>query len=166
MKALLLPSVLALFVVSCASHNPASRAEKYPERFANLNTSEQEEVQQGRISEGMSKDGVFIALGNPDNIINQLENGTETEEWSYYTLTPTIRQNFGFGIGYGGYGGHGGFRGRRGYGGFGGYGHSGRFGSRYSSFLYSPQINYSPSLSAVVEFDGDYVSSYKVRKSR
>ena len=149
MKALLLPSLLCVFIVSCAS-TPTSRIEKYPAKFANLSESQKELVQEGRIEEGMHKDGVLIAMGNPDRVTETLENGEEKEEWNYFSLQPVYTQRFGVSIGLGS-----------------------RYYDRYNrgyyrrnSFWGGSSIDYVPRLSAVVQFEDDHVEGYKIRNSQ
>lgn len=147
MKSLILPSLLCAFIVSCAT-TPSSRIEKHPQKYANLPQKDKELVQQGRIDEGMHKDGVYLAMGKPDRITRTLENGNQGEEWNYYSLQPVYTQRFGVSIGIGN--------------------NYGYYGNRYrrSGWWYSPSIDYVPRLSAIVQFDGDQVDGYKIRTSQ
>ena len=164
MKLFLLPLIACGFLVSCAT-NPVSRIKKNPEKFASLSESEKSLVQEGKIEEGMHKDGVFLALGEPDRIVSTLEDGDEYEDWSYFGLKPIYRQSFGVSIGssYGhrfsrGFGG--GFRGS------GFHGSSfGFFGRRRGGFLLGSSVGYVPTLSALIRFEDDQVKGYKLRES-
>lgn len=155
----ILPLLLCGFFISCATNNPLSRIEKHPARFEHLSENQKALAQEGRIEEGMHKDGVFIALGNPDSVTSTLENGSTYEDWKYYGLAPVYRQRFGISIGTG-FGLHGrrGLRSRY-------YSPYGGFLGRRSGFLYSPSIDYVPRLNAVIRFEGDHVSGYKLNQS-
>ena len=63
---LLLASLLAVVQVSCQSVTPADRIGANPVMFRTLTPEQQALVQQGRLCEGMSKDAVYLAWGNPD----------------------------------------------------------------------------------------------------
>lgn len=153
-RCLPLVAVLSLLFVSCATNTPQKRIEKNPERFKTLNTEEQAEVSQGRISRGMSKDAVFIALGKPDKTTIGDRSGSAYEVWEYYDLQPVVTHGFygGFGRGFGG-----GFgRGRFGHGGFGRFGGGGFF---HGGFF--PQVNYIPRKGASVIFTNGTVDSFE-----
>jgi len=143
MKKFLLPSILCAFVVSCAS-NPTSRIQKNPDKFASLSPSDQQLVQRGEIDEGMSKDAVFLAYGKPDVVKQTLNNGLKLEEWGYYSLEPVYRHRLSIGIGIGN-----------------GYGYYGR--RNRSNVWYGPSIDYVPRVSAVIQFQDDYVHGYRIQ---
>jgi len=87
----------------------------------------------------MSKDGVFLALGKPENVSYGANKSGEYEQWNYYSLRPVVRHSFG---GYYGW--------NRGY----SYNRRGGLG-------YSPNIAYLPKKSGIVRFSGDRVDEYK-----
>jgi len=154
----ILPLVLCGFLVSCATNNPLSRIEKHPARFEHLSESHKALAQEGRIEEGMHKDGVFIAMGDPDRIVSTLENGSKFEDWKYLDLSPVYHQRFGVSIGsrFGSKFGH---RGR-----FFNSHNSGFFGRR-GGFIYSPSVSYVSRLNAVIRFENDHVKGYKLNQS-
>lgn len=60
-----------------------SRIKERPEAFAQLPEKQKALVQQGEIAEGMNKDAVYIAWGQPDNVGRGRERGKAIEEWIY-----------------------------------------------------------------------------------
>jgi hypothetical protein len=79
---------LILAMSACAPSTPQSRIEKFPEKFATLNKKEQALVQQGQIAPGMSKDGVLLAWGFPDQRFEGARDSKVTERWDYATTMP------------------------------------------------------------------------------
>ncbi len=160
MKKLLLLPLLAVFAVSCSSsRTPAKRIEKNAEAYNKLSARHQELVENGRIEEGMSREAVLLAWGEPGTKTEGQLKGRSFEKWSYTGLAPVYRQSFGGGFGYG----HG-FR-RFGHGRFGrrGFGHRGGFGS-FGSF--GTSVSYVPFRTAWVKFEGGRVESWQRGKSR
>lgn len=61
-------------------------------------------VQQGRICEGMSKDAVFLAWGNPNTPpVSGQQDGVSYEKWVYASYQPVMVDSVsvGFGCGHG-----------------------------------------------------------------
>jgi hypothetical protein len=95
---------VAFLLSSCTSNSPQSRIESNPQLFNKLSAKDRELVTQGMIREGMTKDGVFLAWGAPDQTAAGRKNGREIEEWTYVGQRPvrTMSMNMGFGYGWGG----------------------------------------------------------------
>jgi len=61
--------ILALMIIAgCATNSISSRKHERSDAFANLSTSQQNAVEQGRILPGMSTNAVYIAWGKPSQI--------------------------------------------------------------------------------------------------
>ncbi len=88
---LTIAAALVLSLVSCQSATPASRIAENPVLFQSLPTEQQNLVQQGRISEGMSQDAVFLAWGAPNNApyVGQ-QNGKNITRWVYTYQEPVM----------------------------------------------------------------------------
>ncbi len=88
---LLVLSLGALLLDSCQTVTPATRIHQNPVMFRQLSPEQQLLVQQGRICEGMSKDAVFLAWGNPNTppVYGQ-QNGVSYEKWVYNTYQPVM----------------------------------------------------------------------------
>lgn len=57
-------------------------------------------VQQGRICEGMSKDAVYLAWGNPNSEpVKGQQDGMSYEKWVYLRYQPVTVDTVGFGTG-------------------------------------------------------------------
>ena len=99
---LLLASLLVVVQVACQSVTPADRIGTNPVMFRTLTPEHQTLVQQGRICEGMSKDAVYLAWGNPDTapVVGQ-QNGSSYEKWIYLEYVPVVVDTIGFGAGCG-----------------------------------------------------------------
>jgi len=159
-KKIIIPATAALFALvfsSCATNNtPTTRISKSPEIFQQLSPSDQELAKQGKVKEGMTKNAVLIAWGEPSKINKGSKDGASFEKWYYATSTPVYNSSVSVGIGHGGFG-------RRGFGrryrrhgsfGYGGYGARGGFGyGGYRSFGLGTSATYVRSVSSVVEFD-------------
>ena len=73
--------VAALLLSGCAT--PGSRIDRHPDMFAAFPPDIQENVRQGRIEVGYTRDMVFIALGNPDRTYVRLTEAGSVEIWAY-----------------------------------------------------------------------------------
>jgi hypothetical protein len=91
---LALLSVLGL--ANCAS-TPATRAEKRPAAFQSIPQSQKASVLAGDITEGMSRDAVWIAWGPAGSISQASEDGKSYEIWRYTGLRPVYRTHIGMG---------------------------------------------------------------------
>ena len=164
-KKIIIPATAALFALvfsSCATNNtPTTRISKSPEIFQQLSPSDQELAKQGKVKEGMTKNAVLIAWGEPSKINKGSKDGAGFEKWYYATSTPVYNSSVSVGIGHGGFGRRG--FGKRGFGrryrrhgsfGYGGFGARGGFGyGGYRSFGLGTSATYVRSVSSVVEFD-------------
>ncbi len=97
---LLLTGACAAVLFSCQSPTPMSRASQNPVMYQMLSPEHQMLVQQGRICEGMSKDAVFLAWGNPNTPpMTGQQNGTPYEKWVYVVYDPVLMSTVGVGAG-------------------------------------------------------------------
>lgn len=145
--------VIALAVSSCA-HPREKRIASNPQIYQALSPSDQVLVQQGRIREGLSKEGVFIALGRPDQVAEGKQRGARIEKWTYMGTQPIYTNSIGMGWGGGWASGYWG----RGYGrGCGGY-----YGGAWDPFWggAGPTVTYVPYKAATVTFKGNKVTEY------
>lgn len=82
---------LLLAAAGCAT--PESRIKKNPELFNSLPPEVQQNVRQGKIDLGYSKDAVTLALGKPDREYTRRSAAGQKEVWSYTSsYTTTERQ--------------------------------------------------------------------------
>ncbi|MDR1144769.1 MAG: hypothetical protein LBK71_01360 [Verrucomicrobiales bacterium] len=87
----------------------ASRVAEREQAFNLLTKEQQRIVMQGRISEGLSKDGVYIALGRPLRVLREQMDGITSESWvygrmeTYATMRPAWPSPYPFRYGYGPY---------------------------------------------------------------
>lgn len=127
---------LSLLLASCGS-TPEKRIQSNPELFNNLTTNEQNLVRAGKISRGMSKPAVFLAMGNPDHKTSGVQHGQSFERWHYSIMVPVYSHDIHsyYGYGYGRYGCRG----------------------RYYGLGYQPAVHYVPRHGASVEFIKDEV---------
>jgi len=143
-------TLLTVLVVSCATARER-RIANNPQIYQKLTTSDQVLVQQGRIREGMTKEGVFLSYGRPDSVATGRQKGSSVEQWTYTSTQPVYTNSFGMGMGYGRFGGY------RGY----GYGcGSGYYGAWDPFWTMSPTVVYVPFKSASVTFRGNRVTEY------
>ena len=148
-KLLLLAPLLAFLLPSCSVNTPVSRIDKNPAMFDRLSNSEKQLVRQGRIRNGMDKQAVYLAWGNPNSTSEGQQGGRVFEKWSYTGVRPVYRQSIYTGIGFG-----------RGYGRYGRYGRGYRRGYYpYSSI--GTAVSYLPYRAAWVKFDGGRVQSWQ-----
>ncbi len=87
---------------SCQTSNPGTRISQNPVMFQHLSPEHQVLVQQGRICEGMTKDGVFLAWGNPNTPpVTGQKDGTSYEKWVYQVYSPVMMDTVTVGVGCG-----------------------------------------------------------------
>ncbi|MES2594101.1 MAG: hypothetical protein V4662_02140 [Verrucomicrobiota bacterium] len=139
---------LATLAISCTSARER-RIANNPQIYQKLSTSDQVLVQQGRIREGMTKEGVFLSYGRPDSVATGRQKGSSVEQWSYMGTQPVYTNNFGMGLGYG-YGRGWGYR---------GYG-AGYYGAWDPYWGMGPNVVYVPYKDASVTFRGNRVSEF------
>lgn len=113
-----------------------------------LSEADRELVLKQTISEGMSKNAVFLAWGKPDSVITGSENGRQTETWRYAALRPIYPYPYGLGLGLG-YG--------RGY-------HRHGYVAPYASYSLTP--DYVPMTSSVVRFRNGRVVAWETADVR
>ena len=93
----------------CAASTPGSRVAQAPQLYQALPEAQQQAVREGRVVEGMTPDGVYLALGRPDRVWRGSENGKPYEQWRYAELRPEYRAglsvSYGYPYGWGRYGG-------------------------------------------------------------
>ena len=137
---LLLAGGCAALLAACQSATPMSRISQNPVMFRTLPPDQQVLVQQGRICEGMSKDAVFLAWGNPNTTpVTGQRDGVAYEKWVYLIYQPLMMNSVSIG---GGCWRH-------------GHWHSGGIGS---STVYVPEE------ASWVMFEHDKVTSWETRK--
>jgi len=142
-RKLLLPAVslVSILLASCANQTPQTRIEQNPKILASLPASQQKAVQSGSIIEGMTKNAVFLAWGNPDKKYENFSEGKKTEKWLYTKLRPVYSQRVSgvFGYGYRNY----------------------RYRGFYPGFGLGTTVSYLPAPAASVIFTNDKVSSWQ-----
>jgi len=152
-QVLLLSAVCSMFFLTgCATID--SRISEHPDMFQRLSPSDQALVREGKIRDGMSQDGVYLAWGGPNERVPGRVHGKPADTW-VYTATSHYPYPYGWGPsfyggihGYGFYGLGSGFY-RYGYGGF------------YEPFFYDyrPSFDYPERL---VSFQNGRVVGYQM----
>lgn len=96
---LLLLTGLVLFgLAACQTMTPTDRIGQNPAMFGVLSPEHQVMVQQGRICEGMSKDAVYLAWGNPDTPpVTGQQDGRFYEKWVYVEYLPVVVDSWAVG---------------------------------------------------------------------
>ena len=86
----------AVVLGGCQSVTPGSRISANPVMFRMLSPEQQLMVQQGRICEGMTKDAVYLAWGNPNTppVLGQ-QGGKPYEKWVYQVYEPVMMNSVG-----------------------------------------------------------------------
>lgn len=142
--------VLAIGLASCTS--PIERRiASNPEIYNKLPDSDKALVSQGRIREGLNKEGVFLAWGRPDQVAGGVSKGAKTEKWTYVGTQPVYSDTVGWGPAWGGGWG-------RGYGYGYGYGYYGAWDPYWGG--YGPSVTYIPYKAASVTFRNSRVTEY------
>lgn len=146
MKSCVALLLLSLVFSACAPSTPQARIQKYPEKFAALDKREKSLVEQGQIARGMSRDGVLLAWGFPDQSFEGSKDSKMTERWDYATSVPVYSPAFAYGsYGYG----------------FGRYGRYGPYGYSGMGFALGPEIAYIPRRVASVWFVNHRVDAWE-----
>lgn len=145
MKTLASALISAACLASCAPSTPQSRIDKHPEKFAALSRKNQELVQKGLITRGMTPDAVELAWGAPARRFEGFKDSRSMDRWDYVRDTPVYFSGYagGFGDGYVGIG-------RYGRGAFNSYG-----------FDFGPEVAYVPYRVASVWFVDHRVDSWE-----
>lgn len=141
--------VLALGVlVSCTASTPQTRIAKNPAMFQALTPTQQDLVSRGRIDRGLPMDGVFLAWGRPDRVVEWDRSGSRLERWTYLGLRPIHTYSFGVGVGPG----------------WGGWN---RWDPWYDpAFFGGPSVEWVPYPVARVDFRRGRVSDWELRLTR
>ena len=103
----------ALWFTGCTTvPNPQDRRiGENPQWYQSLSQSDQLLVRQARIREGMGKNAVFLAWGQPDSVTTGTDHGKPVETWIYTAVQPQYVTGFSmggpayYGGGFYGYGG-------------------------------------------------------------
>ncbi|MFD2257564.1 hypothetical protein ACFSSA_12850 [Luteolibacter algae] len=135
-----LAGAAALLMSSCAPSTPESRIYQNPHLYGRLSKKDQDLVSRGEIANGMSKDAVILAWGNPADKVDGFRDGRRMERWDYTGTKPVVTNNV-----------------------FGGY-RSGYYGPyRYSGFGggFGPEITYVPYRKSSVWFVNDKVNEWE-----
>lgn len=142
---------LAIGLVSCTS--PIERRiASNPEIYNKLPDSDKTLVSQGRIREGLGKEGVFLAWGRPDDVAGGSSRGVKTEKWTYVSSRPVYTDTFWGGPGWGWGGGFGYGR---------GYGYYGAWDPYWAGYGYGPSsVTYVPYKAGSVTFKNNRVVEY------
>jgi hypothetical protein len=136
---------VALMLSACAASTPAGRVAQAPGLFESLTETQKQAVREGRVIEGMTPDGVYLAWGRPDRVTRGSQNGQPYEVWRFTELQPVYYSGMGLGRGFG----------------FGGYGWG---GGRFCDPLLLPVDmgpDYVPVTAAVVRFVRNRVVSWE-----
>lgn len=144
MKKFLPLLLVGLLLGACAPSTPEARIAEHPEKFSALTKKQQTLVREGRISQGMPKDGVLLAWGSPSSRFDGYQNRKRVERWDYAGSRPVYSTGFygGFGYDYWGFG----------------YGRYSPYGYRYAV---SPEVVYVPYTRASVTFTNERVDSWE-----
>ncbi len=94
-------SILPVLVLTgCQSRSAMEkRVDKNPALFGALSQNEKDLVLRGEITEGMSRDAVFLAWGRPDMVRSGSRDGQGRERWGYFDNAPVHSASIGFGVG-------------------------------------------------------------------
>lgn len=143
----LLLLVLGIGLTSCQSiSRQEKRIQRNPALYEKLGRSERTKVLRGEVSEGMSRDAVFLSWGRPDAVRASSRNGKGKETWLYFGSRPVHTTSFS--IGTGSY-------------------HSfyNRFGCHPTyGYGYGRSVDYVPELDRSVEFVRDRVVAWERRR--
>lgn len=99
----LLLMAVACLLASCAASTSQTRIARNPELFASLTPAQQEVVSRGRIERGLPMDGVFLAWGRPDRVVEWDRSGSRIQRWTYLGLRPVHTYSIGWSRGWGGW---------------------------------------------------------------
>jgi hypothetical protein len=96
----------ALLLTACST--PAARIANHRSAFATFPASTREEIRQGRIEVGFTKEMVLMALGDPARQFVRRSDQGETDVWIYPRTGPRFSLGLGLGADAAGRGGVGG----------------------------------------------------------
>jgi len=137
-------------LASCTSPI-VKRIERNPEIYNALSDKHKSLVQSGQVTEGMTKQAVFLSWGKPDRAAKGAQKGKTYERWSYtrYESVPAMSPGIGYGGAYG-YG-H-------------GWGHGYGYGYYDPVVFYEPLVAYLPYEGKRVEFLNGRVAAWSVAR--
>jgi hypothetical protein len=78
----LMLAAVAFGMTACST--VSSRIRENPQAFYGLHPDDRTRVERGMIREGMPKEAVYIAWGNPDSVRKGAYKGRSHETWIYY----------------------------------------------------------------------------------
>jgi hypothetical protein len=81
---LFLTLLLCLGLTACST--PETRSKEKMDTFSRLSKDQQRLVLQGRITEGISEDAVYIAMGHPNKVRRGRYQGKDNVAWVYGRL--------------------------------------------------------------------------------
>ncbi len=95
----LLCAVLLALLAGCASNATLRqrRVEANPEAYQRLSEADRRLVSQGKIREGMNKEGVFLSWGRPDEIRQGSKQKVPYEIWNYSAHRPHTHSHLSLG---------------------------------------------------------------------
>lgn len=135
----------ACVLISCTASTPQTRIVKNPAIFEALTPAQQELVRSGRIDRGLPREGVFLAWGRPERMVEWDRSGSRLERWTYLGLRPIHTYSFGWGYGPG-------------WGGWDPYADSYFYGG--------PAVEWVPYMTSRVDFQHGKVADWEVRLTR
>lgn len=138
---LALSAAAVLLLPNCTPSTPQTRIDRNYSLYESLPPRHQELVSQGRIEKGMSKQGVYLAFGQPSRKSEGFRDGASFERWDYTGLRPYYYNSV-----------HGYF-GR-------GWGHH-RYDHYYHGFAFAPTVEYVPYRSSTVLFRRGVVDAWE-----
>lgn len=136
----LLAIFTAVLMSSCAS-GVEKRIAHNPQIYQALTEGHKRLVSSGQVTEGMSKEAVFLAWGRPDRSSKGSKQGKSFERWSYRGYEPVHSTSFGYGYG----------------GGWGPYGYY-----YHPVMVYEPTVTYLPFEARRVDFSSNKVTAWSV----
>jgi hypothetical protein len=142
----------AALLGGCAVSTPQSRIATNPALYDTLTSSQKGLVGQGKITEGMTKEAVFLAWGKADYVKSSSDHDKVVETWIYKDVEPVYTS-----YGYGGYG----------YGGYGyGYRHHYGRGYHYDPYCYDfgPTVSYRSYVAGKVSFRNGRVTQWETTR--
>ena len=127
----------SLLGISCAPNTPLLRIQQNLSLYESLPGEHKELVHQGRITKGMSKNAVYLALGGPSRKLRGFRDNASFERWDYTRHQPAYYHSFHTYHGYG------------------------RYGLHTHGFGFAPTVGYRPYRAATVFFKREKVDSWE-----
>lgn len=139
--------LLAISLTGCQTMSrQEKRIEKNPALYDRLGSAHRERVQRGEVTEGMSRDAVFLSWGRPDAVRAGSREGKGKETWLYFGTRPVQTTHFSMGTG--------------------GYHHFyNHFGCHPTyGYGFGQTVDYIPEVDRSVEFVNDRVVAWERRR--